>query len=275
MYKEQTASIVLAAGRGSRMEGFNGSKTLLPLIPKASIYEGEQPILRYILGQLPPGPKGIIVHHCKEEVQTCTRCGVNSYIEQPILNGTGGALLAAHRFIERTSCANVLVTMGDVPLVTPRTYRALIGALAHQSMVVLGFTPEDKKKYGVLETDGGNVLKITEWKIWKDYPAKRREALNICNAGIYAFTRALLLQYLQRLAEAPQKVEKMIDGRVQIIKEYFITDIVGYLTSDGYSVGYQMAADPNETLGVDDPDALRLAQALYARRHLAEAPCER
>ena len=262
----------MAAGRGSRMEGYNGSKTLLPLIPRTSLYEGERPILEHILDQLPLGPKGIIVHHCKDDVISATRLDAASYIEQPVLNGTGGALLAACAFIEKAPCANILVTMGDVPLVTPHTYHALVAALADRPMVVLGFKPKNKKQYGVLETDGDNVIKITEWKVWKDYPEEQRNALKICNAGIYAFKRPLLVHYLKRLAETPQTVEKMIDGRLQIIKEYFVTDLVGYLTADGYQVGFQMVADANETLGVDDTEALQVAQNLYARHCSAERP---
>ncbi len=270
MNREETASIVMAAGRGSRMEGYSGSKTVLPLIPKRSLYEGERPILSHILDQLPPGPKGIIVHHCKDDVKAATRLAANCYIEQPVLNGTGGALLAARRFIEENPCANVLVTMGDVPLVTPQTYNALIATLADQPMGVLGFTPTDKKQYGVLEIDGDHVLQITEWKVWKEYPAHRQAALNVCNAGIYAFERSLLLKYLEKLAQTPQQVQKRVDGHLRTIKEYFITDLVGYLTADGHPVGYQMAADPNETLGVDDPQALQLAQALYTRQRPGE-----
>lgn len=268
MSRDQTASIVMAAGRGSRMKGYSGSKTLLPLVPKASIYEGDQPILCHIIDQLPMGPKALIVHHCKDEVIAATRLDLKNYYDQPVLNGTGGALLAARLFIEQTQCHHVLVTMGDVPLVAPQTYRALVAALADWPMVVLGFTPADKKKYGLLETTGGTVDRITEWKIWKDYPQDRQVALNICNAGIYAFERSLLCEYLDRLAQRPQRVEKLVDGRRQMIEEYFITDLVGYMTADGLSVGFQITQDPDETLGVDDPEALRRAQHLYARHQL-------
>ncbi len=259
----------MAAGRGSRMKGYGGSKTLLPLIPKTSLYEGDRPILCHILDQLPPGPKAVIINHRKNDVMAATKLPMENYYEQPVLNGTGGALLAARSFIEQTKVSQILVTMGDVPLVAPQTYDALVAALGNQPMVVLGFTPAEKKQYGLLETVGGNVDRITEWKIWKEYPQERQAALNICNAGIYAFERSLLCQYLERLAQTPQKVEKMVDGRRKMIEEYFITDLVGYMTVDGHSVGYQIAQDPDETLGVDDPEALLKAQAIYAQHQRA------
>lgn len=272
MNHEQTASIIMAAGRGSRMKGYSGSKTLLPLIPQVSMYDGVRPILRHILDQLPPGPKAVIVNHCKNDVMAVTQLPVENYYEQPVLNGTGGALLAARSFIEQTEARYVLVTMGDVPLVAPQTYNGLVASLAKQPMTVLGFTPAEKKQYGLLEIEDGSVIRITEWKTWKDYPRERQAALNVCNAGIYAFECSLLAQYLDRLARTPHQVEKMVDGQRRVIDEYFITDLVSYLATDGHSVGYRMVADPDETLGVDDPDALRRAQQLYARYPLGGKP---
>jgi len=58
-----TASLILAAGRGSRMEGFEGNKTLLPLVPEKSPFEGKQPILLHILNSLPVGPRAVVVNH--------------------------------------------------------------------------------------------------------------------------------------------------------------------------------------------------------------------
>ncbi|MCF8129902.1 MAG: NTP transferase domain-containing protein, partial [Deltaproteobacteria bacterium] len=63
---QTTASIILAAGRGSRMKSYGGSKTLLPLIQGASPYSGRRPILPHIIENLPPGPKAVVVHHKKE-----------------------------------------------------------------------------------------------------------------------------------------------------------------------------------------------------------------
>lgn len=272
MNHEHTASIIMAAGRGSRMKGYSCSKTLLPLIPRSSLYDGERPLLCHILDQLPPGPKAVIVNHCKNDVMAATQLPVENYYEQPILNGTGGALLAARSFIEQTEAHHILVTMGDVPLVASQTYNALVAALVEQPMAVLGFVPAEKKQYGLLEIKDDRVVRITEWKTWKDYPQERQTALNVCNAGIYAFERSLLGQYLDRLARAPHPVEKMIDGHRRIIEEYFITDLVGYMTADGHSVGCRMVADPDETLGVDDPEALQRAQQLYARYHLGDKP---
>ncbi|MFC1869611.1 NTP transferase domain-containing protein, partial [Thermodesulfobacteriota bacterium] len=98
--KLKTASLIFAAGKGSRMKGFEGNKTLLPLIPGPSPFEGSRPILLHIINSLLPGPKAVVVNHRKEEVIASTRSLGLTYCEQPLLNGTGGALLASRDFLE-------------------------------------------------------------------------------------------------------------------------------------------------------------------------------
>jgi bifunctional UDP-N-acetylglucosamine pyrophosphorylase/glucosamine-1-phosphate N-acetyltransferase len=259
----QTASIILAAGRGSRMRGYGGSKTLLPLIPEASPYSGKRPILLHIIENLPPGPKAVVVHHRKEDILSATGHLPIEYCEQPVLNGTGGALLAARSFLEKHAFENLLITMGDVPFVAPNTYMSLIAALEFHDLVVLGFMPKDKKQYGVLEIQGSRVHRIVEWKYWKNFSAEEQELLQICNSGIYAAKKDGLLHSLSVLASRPHVVEKEINGTVREQEEFFITDLVEYLPQNGLSVGYIVSHDENEVMGIDDLSALSKAQQLY------------
>lgn len=259
----EIACIIMAAGRGSRMTGYEGNKTLLPLLPGNSSFEGTHLILDHLLGNLPDGPKSLIVHHCKEDVIALTRHLDVTYYEQPILNGTGGALLAARPFIETQTCSNFIITMGDVPFVQKSTYLGLVQKLESFDLVILGFCPRDKKQYGVLETRGDRVNKITEWKYWKNYSLEKQAKLPICNSGIYAAKRKILKKYLPVMASRPQIVYKEVNGKNIPIEEFFITDLVEYLVDDGKSVGYILSEDENETMGIDDQDALVKAQEMF------------
>jgi bifunctional UDP-N-acetylglucosamine pyrophosphorylase/glucosamine-1-phosphate N-acetyltransferase len=259
-------SIVMAAGRGSRMKDFDGNKTLLPLVPGQSIYDGREPMLVHVMRSLPAGEKAVIVHHRAEAVRAATRTFSPTYCRQPTLNGTGGAILAVRDFLATQTCDRLLITMGDVPFVRPETYRRLVEKLDKHHMAALGFQPTDKKQYGVFEIDRDRLLRITEWKYWRDYPPERRAALDVCNAGIYAARREVLVPYLSVLESRPQSVQKERDGRMTTLHEYFLTDIVEYMNADGLSVGFVMAEDEMETMGVDDPSALKRAQGYY-RRH--------
>jgi bifunctional UDP-N-acetylglucosamine pyrophosphorylase/glucosamine-1-phosphate N-acetyltransferase len=259
----RTASVILAAGRGSRMKEFPGNKTLLPLVPAGSDYEGSHPILLQILSSLPSGPKAVVVNYKKEDIMEATRGLYLTYCEQPELNGTGGALLAAKAFLETQDCANLIITMGDVPLVRKVTYTALLKRLEGNCLVVLGFRPESKKQYGILEIEGTHVRKIIEWKYWKTYSEERLRALNICNSGIYAARKDDLLHYLRVLASRPHRVRKEINGKLKELEEFFVTDIVEYLCEDGLPVGYVIAKNEEEVMGVDDLPALLKAQEIF------------
>jgi bifunctional UDP-N-acetylglucosamine pyrophosphorylase/glucosamine-1-phosphate N-acetyltransferase len=261
--KKGTASVILAAGRGTRMEGFDGNKTLLPLAPHGSPFEGTHPILVHILQSLPQGPKAVVVHHRKEAVMALTRPSGVTFCEQERLNGTGGALLAARSFIAKAETDHLIVTMGDVPLVSRATYERITDRLDESSFVVLGFKPRHRKQYGVLEIDHDHVTRITEWKYWKDYLPERRETLQICNSGIYAATRSHLMPYLERLASCPHRVHKVIEGESREIEEFFITDLVQFMADDGHRVAFELVSDEKEVMGVDDLQSLVEAQAIF------------
>lgn len=258
-----TASVIFAAGKGSRMKDYEGNKTLLPLISEGSPFEGSRPILLRIIENLPPGPKALVVNYKKEDVIRLTDGLGLAYCEQPQTNGTGGALLASGGFIEDNSFDRLLVTMGDVPLVRPSTFEALLKVLDHNRMAVLGFRPGDKKQYGVLEITDGKVKRITEWKYWKDYPRDKQDALDICNSGIYAVSRDALIRYLKILGSNPHRVIKEREGRMVEVEEYFITDLVELMNNDGLSVGYSLAEDENEVMGVDDLESLEKAREIF------------
>jgi bifunctional UDP-N-acetylglucosamine pyrophosphorylase / glucosamine-1-phosphate N-acetyltransferase len=259
----KVASIVFAAGKGSRMKGYDGNKTLLPLVAGGSPFEGSRPILLGIIDNLPPGPKALVVNYKKEDVIRVTSGLDLTYCEQPVVNGTGGALLAAKKFLEANEFDRLLITMGDVPLISSSTFEDLLGTLDHNKFAVLGFLPEDKKEYGVLDIKDGHVKRIIEWKYWSRYPKAEQEAFDICNSGIYAASRDELLKYLDVLGKTPHKVIKEREGQMVEVDEFFITDLVEMMNADGLSVGYSLAEDELEVMGVDDLQSLERAREAF------------
>ena len=264
MTSQKTASLILAAGRGSRMKGFDGNKTLLPLVSGESPFKGSHPILLHILSNLPPGPKALVINYKKEDLIRATRSLEISYYEQPLLNGTGGALIAAREFLEAQDYDRIIITMGDVPFVSSATYLNLTKGLKANNLMVLGFRPSDKKQYGVLETEGVNVRRIIEWEYWKSYTEKREMKLQIFNSGIYAARKDDLIQYLWILQKRPHTVRKERHGKLVEVEEFFITDLVELMQDDGLKVGYALAEQENEVMGVDDLPSLLKAQEIFA-----------
>lgn len=257
-------SLVLAAGKGSRMTGYEGNKTLLPLIPSGSDpMVGTRPLLAEVLENLPPGPKAVVIHHRGEDVRRETAAYGCTYIFQPITDGTGGAVLAARPFLRNLTEDAVIITMGDVPLIRRRTYDLLLQGLADGDMAVLAFHPDDPAQYGKLDIEENRVRRIVEWKYWSRMPGHMGGAP--CNAGVYAVRRRVLLDGLEELALKPHEVHKERDGRMVLIREYFLTDVVEILGSRGLTVTYR-TAEPWEVLGVDTPQALRHVQEIYRLR---------
>ena len=259
-------SIILAAGKGSRMLGYDGSKTLLPLIPGRFRYEGERPMLLAVLHNLPPGPKAIVVHHRAEDIRLATRGMPVSYIFQPVTNGTGGALLAAVPFLETVNADQVLITMGDVPLIRNATYQRLLGGLSTDDLVLLAFAARERAQYGMLQTEGEQVRRIIEWKYWSTFPNADQDRLQYCNAGVYAGKLQVLLSFLERLAEHPHRVQKQLGNEWVTLEEFFLTDLVEIMSDAGYEVGF-VVADEEEVMGVGTPEALEVAQQIYAQRN--------
>lgn len=265
--KKVIASLIFAAGKGSRMKGYEGNKTLLPLVPGENHFKGSHPILLRIINNLPPGPKALVVNHKKEEIIRITKDLKLTYCEQPELNGTGGAMLAALDFIRDTEYDYLLVTMGDTPLVETSTFLSLTHKLNNHHLAVLGFHPEDKKKYGVLDVENGKIKKIIEWEYWNKYSEDKRNRFEICNAGIYAIRKVNVLRYLELLSQNPHSVVKERDGKKVTIKEYFITDIIEWMYEDGLKTGYFTAKNEYEVMGVDNVDSLITAQRIFGKTY--------
>ena len=262
----KAASVIFAAGRGSRMKGYEGNKTLLPLIAGDESFKGSRPMLIEVLSNLPSGSKAIVVNYKKEDVIAQTASFNPVYCEQPVTNGTGGALIAAESFIKKIVEDKVIITMGDVPLIRKSTYEMLLYELRKSDMVVAAFAPHDKGKYGALEIGNGIVQKITEWKYWKDYPQQVQERLTLFNTGIYAFYKESLLSSIDLLKKNPHIVEKERDGKKVHIEEFFITDIVEFMVARNVHPGYVAIKDETEVMGIDTPEALKRAQEIYSTR---------
>jgi len=265
---QKTASIIFAAGRGSRMKDYNGNKTLLPLVPGNSPFEGNHPILLHILDRLPAGPKAIVINHRKDDVIEFTRSLDITYCEQPQLNGTGGALLSSKEFIEGLDCDLIIITMGDVPFISLSTYNNLLKELDNSRMVVLGFRPGDKKQYGVLEFDKDNVKRITEWKYWSKYSKEKQDQLEVCNSGIYTVRKDDLIQYLRILEQRPHMVLKERNSKMVKVEEFFITDLIELMHKDGLKVGHVIAGDEDNVMGIDDLPSLLKAQEIIREQYL-------
>jgi bifunctional UDP-N-acetylglucosamine pyrophosphorylase/glucosamine-1-phosphate N-acetyltransferase len=181
-------------------------------------------------------------------------------IEQPVSDGTGGAIRAALPLIEESGAETVLVLSGDVPLISTATIAALLEAheSSEASATMLTIELDDAGSYGrVVRTDDGWVERVVEAKAAGDAEAWQLEIGEI-NAGTYAFDAAPLAAALRGLSNDNAQ------------SEYYLPDVFPALREAGHTVAAHRADDLAVTMGVNNRVDLAAVEA-EARRRLLEA----
>jgi len=168
-------------------------------------------------------------------------------------NGTGDAVSAGLTAIDATALPTTLLVLpGDTPLLTTHTMASLVAEheASGNAATVLVSTLGDATGYGrIVRNADHSVARIVEHRDASEV----ERAITEINTGIYAFRGDLLAPALSRLSTNNSQAE------------YYLTDVVAILASDGHCVG-AVSAPEEETAGVNDRDQLAAAeQVLLAR----------
>ncbi len=168
------AAIILAAGKGTRMKS-DLHKVLHPIAGK--------PMLLHLLdsfAELAPQRTVVVVGDRRDQVDGALKGrDVVSALQDP-QHGTAHAALQAKEALAGFS-GNILVTFGDVPMVSAATVQNLLNALSDAKVAVLGFRPENPLAYGrIIADDAGNVAKMVEYKD----ASEAERGVNLCNSGL-------------------------------------------------------------------------------------------
>ena len=179
-------------------------------------------------------------------------------VEQPVSDGTGGAIRAASALIEEAE--TVLVLSGDVPLISTETIAALLDAheASGAAATMLTIELDDPGTYGrVVRTDSGEVEKVVEAKAAGDADASQM-AIREINAGTYAFDAAPLGRALAGLSNDNAQ------------GEYYLPDVFTALRAAGLTVAAHLADDLAVTMGINNRVDLAAIEA-EARRRILDA----
>jgi bifunctional UDP-N-acetylglucosamine pyrophosphorylase/glucosamine-1-phosphate N-acetyltransferase len=95
---------------------------------------------------------------------------------------------------------------------------------------------------------------------------ERKRQFEVFNTGIYAARKPSLLKCLNELERRPHRVQKERQGRMEVVEEYFITDLVELMSHGGLLVGFTVAEEEQEVMGIDTVDDLAVAQRIFANR---------
>lgn len=238
-------AVVLAAGQGTRM--YSG-------LPKVLHSVAGQPMIDHVLEAVEPlEPSRIIVVTGHMADTVTEHVGKRALcVTQERRLGTAHAVRQVLPHIKDFK-GNVLVMVGDAPLIRTETLRDLIKRRrSHQvAGTVLTNVLDNPKGYGrIVRNRDGTVRKIVEEKDTNTY----EEAITEINTGTYVFD-------CQKMIAALAKV-----GNKNAQKEYYLTDVVEILDRLGEEVEPVVGNDPTETLGVNSRAELARAESILRRR---------
>ncbi|MCS4591402.1 bifunctional UDP-N-acetylglucosamine diphosphorylase/glucosamine-1-phosphate N-acetyltransferase GlmU [Brevibacterium sediminis] len=234
-----TAVIVLAAGQGTRMKS---------ALPKVMHPIGGRSLLHHsVAAAAGTSPEHLIVvvrHERDQLVAHLDSLPVSSQrtlliADQDEVPGTGRATECALTQLPEDLSGTVVVTYGDVPLLTTETINGLVEI--HESnanaVTVLSAEVNDPTGYGRIVRDAnGSLLRIVEQKDAGD----EERAIREINSGIYAFDAAALKEGLASLTTDNAQGEK------------YLTDVIGHSREAGRPVAATATDDLWQVEGAND-----------------------
>jgi bifunctional UDP-N-acetylglucosamine pyrophosphorylase / glucosamine-1-phosphate N-acetyltransferase len=240
------AAIILAAGLGTRMRSEH-AKVLHEL-------GGEPMLLRAMraVAVLAPTPLCVVVGHQAGEVEAAARAGFSAanlqFALQKEQRGTGHAARCGMAALPRECAGDVLVTYGDLPMLSPATltaFRAAHRAAASRLSFISANIVEPGSYGRVIRDEHREVNAIIEAKD----ASPEQLAITEINTGVYLVDAAFLRDALDKLA--PNNAQG----------EYYLTDIVGIARDRGMRILGWRAADAAEFAGINSREELASMEA--------------
>ena len=247
------ASIILAAGKGTRMKSN---------IPKVLHRVAGSPMLFFpinVLKTLKAGRVVVVIGHGAEEVREAFKGGEVSFCVQVEQLGTGHAVMVALKELKGFE-GDVLILSGDVPLITVETITALMelhrkAGRKKAALTLVTTVLENPNGYGrIVRGDLGHIVRIVEDKDCSPLQKKIKEV----NAGIYLASLKFLNDNIKRI------------GKNNAQGEYYLPDLVELAVSEGDKVDALIAAEPIEVMGINNRVELSKADS-YMRRRVSES----
>lgn len=237
----QLAAVILAAGRGKRMN----SDT-----PKVLHNVGGRPMVHWVVNTasaVGADPIVLVVGRGGELVKDSLKDSGVQFVTQHHPLGTAHAVEQTRSILEGKAI-NVLVLSGDVPGVTHKTIHALChrhgetGAKA----TMLTADMENPTGYGrVIKNDEGHLLQVVEEKD----ATKKERSIHEINGGIYLFDADALFQTLPLVQNHNKQ------------NEYYLPDVLYILREQNQIVAIEKTDNPKEILGINTKEELRVVHA--------------
>lgn len=240
----QWIAVILAAGKGTRMKSKlpkvlhqAGGKSMVRRVADCAISAGAEEVITIV---------GFGGEEVRREIAS-----VSQIVEQKEQLGTGHAVQQCIPLLKDYS-GDVVVLSGDTPLLRKETLSAFIEK--HQenggAATVLTAVLSDPTGYGRIIRRSGQVVGIVEQKDATEEQTPIKEI----NTGIYCFKSEKLIDALQSLKNENAQ------------GEYYLTDTLAYLGSQGEVIGATILDDPEEAIGVNSRNQLAQVEKILRQR---------
>ena len=241
---QDIAVVILAAGKGTRLNSTVVNKVTLPLAGR--------PMISYIVDTLRKiGLINIfvVIGFARRSVTKTLRTKV-SYVIQGRRSGTASAVRVAMEKIKNFKTALVL-QCDDSAFYTPKLIRALIAQhqKTHPVLTMLTIVKQNPSGLGRILRKGGKVTAIVEEK---NATESQRQIKEI-NAACYVFSLKFLKKYLPKVKKNPIK------------REYYLTDLIELAVCNELPISTLQA--PEELfMGVNTQEELIRADTLMTEK---------
>ena len=251
MLNKKVKSIILAAGKGTRMKSE---------LPKVLHTMFNKPLLGYVIDAVNKtgyiNENFIIVGHESEKVEKFVKENYENskcILQSPQL-GTGDAVNKATPYLKDFD-GYVIVVCGDTPLITAETIKNFVEFHDnnHADLTVMSAIFENPKNYGRIIRDKNNkFVAIVEEKD----ATPEQKAVKEINAGIYCINWKTVSDAFSNLQ----------NNNAQ--GEYYITDIVKWAVGKNLSVQSYILDNNEEIFGINSKVQLAEATKILNKKTL-------
>jgi len=239
-------AVILAAGKGTRMASCK---------PKALQTLAGRPLIEHILSTLDAASidEVVVVHspEAKKDFKDETTARENiTYVEQTEALGTAHALKTA---LPHVTSDNLLVLLGDVPLLSRPTINKLQKEIQKNDLVVLIGVVDNPSGYGRIHKDeNGKPMTIIEELDCDDEQRKIKEI----NSGIMVFKTNVARSLTKKIKPNSKK------------NEYYLTDAIEIAYHEGLETITHKASE-EEVFGINSKRDLAKAEKIN-RKNIAD-----
>ncbi len=250
------AVVILAAGKGTRM-----NKNMKTPIPKVGYSVGKKTMINRVLTTVKKLKPSVIIVVCSKdnitfinnEIKNLSHSKQIRFVIQTEISGTASAVLTASKCVKNK---NVLVMLGDVPLITYKTLLKVINQ--NGDATILGFkcNKNNDNRFGRiffnkiltgLTSYSDEVEKIVEYNECTEEQKKNI----VCNSGMLYISK----DYFYLLEEIKNNNSK---------QEYYLTDIIKIMKEKRLNVSY-VEGDKNECVGANTTEELKELNKIYKK----------